>query len=139
MERPLFNEASTEDYACAADAASCFWGAHLHTFSSPEQSPVKRGPPSASSMVLTSLLEKRVPTSWNLKDAEASGAPFTKEDAATTGETGRGFFQLTMEGRAGGCGCCYGGSRAEQASSQHDARRIVCVSPATESEMLELL
>jgi hypothetical protein len=44
-----------------------------------------------------------------------------------------------MEGRAGGCGCCYGGSRAEQASSQHDARRIVCVSPATESEMLELL
>ena len=71
MELPFFNEAILMAMLAQQPPPHVPWGAHRHTFSSPEQSPVKSGPPSASSMVLTSLLEKRVPTSCNLKDAAA--------------------------------------------------------------------
>ena len=56
----------TDDYECTSATASWSWGAHLHTFSSPEQSPVKSSPPAASSMVLTSFLAKSVPIPSNL-------------------------------------------------------------------------
>uniref|UniRef100_A0A0E0FHC7 Uncharacterized protein n=1 Tax=Oryza nivara TaxID=4536 RepID=A0A0E0FHC7_ORYNI len=52
------------------DETSSSSGAHLHTFSSPAPSPVKRRPPAASSMVLTSFLEKSLPISSNLKDQD---------------------------------------------------------------------
>jgi hypothetical protein len=53
-----------DDFTSAGVAGSSS-GAHLHTFSSPAPSPVKRRPPAASSMVLTSFLEKSLPISSN--------------------------------------------------------------------------
>lgn len=64
----------TDDYECTSATASWSWGAHLHTFSSPEQSPVKSSPPAASSMVLTSFLEKSVPIPSNLEDSNQRNA-----------------------------------------------------------------
>uniref|UniRef100_A0A0E0MSE6 Uncharacterized protein n=1 Tax=Oryza rufipogon TaxID=4529 RepID=A0A0E0MSE6_ORYRU len=58
-----------DDFTSAGVAGSSS-GAHLHTFSSPAPSPVKRRPPAASSMVLTSFLEKSLPISSNLKDQD---------------------------------------------------------------------
>ena len=92
------------DYECAADDASwswSCWGAHLHTLSSPEPSPVKSGPPSASSMVLTSFLEKRVPTSSNLEDDnQAKADPSSKEDRRSLHLMKQINFWWTYDGRS---------------------------------------
>jgi hypothetical protein len=73
------------DSGGTADAASCSSGAHLHTFSSPAQSPVKSSPTSTSSMVLTSFLQNRVPVWLNLEDDnQAKQSSFQSGCSATT-------------------------------------------------------
>lgn len=141
-----FMRLHSDDYECTSATASWSWGAHLHTFSSPEQSPVKSNPPAASSMVLTSFLAKSVPIPSNLEDSSQGNAELlsVRNHWAPQQRCKRfvhlmelkKIYALTMASRASGCNCCCGGSRRELVSSQLDACRRVCANPATESERL---
>lgn len=138
----------TDDYECTSATASWSWGAHLHTFSSPEQSPVKSSPPAVSSMVLTSFLERSVPIPSNLEDSNQGNAEllsvrnhwapqqWSTRFVCPSDGTEKYFYALTMAGWTSGCNCCCGGSRRELASYQLGACRRVCANPATQSERL---
>jgi hypothetical protein len=85
-----------DDFTSAGVAGSSS-GAHLHTFSSPAPSPVKRRPPAASSMVLTSFLEKSLPISSNLKDQDQTIFETSSKGAVRSSMAYRFFMHLRWQ------------------------------------------